>query len=214
MNRIETKRRIKRKNAPKQRWLRVVKLSVLLALAGMLRLYAGVMHDTDTESVSLTLSNVTIEEAFNVIEQETNFSFLCTDQTIDMTGKVSIRVENGEITDILNQLLKNTDIGYRIINRQIILARSRSFVFQREGVRERIQQDGRRITGTVVDQAGEPIIGASVMENGTTNGTATDVDGHFSLTVAENAVLRISFIGYITQEISDLRGGGAIPVYH
>jgi TonB-linked SusC/RagA family outer membrane protein len=176
-----------------------MKLSVLLTLVGVLRLYAGVTYSQNTESVSLTLSDVTIEEALNAIERETYYSFLFTDHTIDVSGKVSIRVENGEITDILNQLLTNTDIGYRIINRQIILAKSKSFVFQ---------QDGKRITGKVVDQNGETIIGANVLEKGTTNGTVTDVDGNFSLNVADRAVLQISFRGYITQEVRALSGGG------
>ncbi|MDR0743949.1 MAG: TonB-dependent receptor [Tannerella sp.] len=64
-----------------------------------------------------------------------------------------------------------------------------------------LQQNGIRITGTVVDQAGEPVIGANVIEKGTTNGTTTDVDGKFSLNAAANAILQISYIGYVTQEI-------------
>jgi TonB-linked SusC/RagA family outer membrane protein len=59
-----------------------------------------------------------------------------------------------------------------------------------------------RVTGTVVDQAGEPVIGATIVEKGITNGTTTDLDGHFSLNVRDNAVLQISYVGYITQEIT------------
>ncbi|MDR2765079.1 MAG: TonB-dependent receptor, partial [Tannerella sp.] len=65
------------------------------------------------------------------------------------------------------------------------------------------QQSKTRITGTVVDRTGEPVIGANLVEKGAvTNGTITDAEGHFSLNVAENAVLQVSYIGYITQEIS------------
>ncbi|MDR1455870.1 MAG: TonB-dependent receptor [Tannerella sp.] len=64
------------------------------------------------------------------------------------------------------------------------------------------QQRKIQITGTVVDdKTGESIIGANVMEKGTGNGTVTDVDGHFSLSVTENATLQVSYVGYITQEI-------------
>ncbi|MDR0756338.1 MAG: TonB-dependent receptor, partial [Tannerella sp.] len=71
-------------------------------------------------------------------------------------------------------------------------------------------QNTVRITGTVTDVNGEAVIGANILEKGTGNGTVTDVDGNFSLTVAESAVLQVSFIGYITQEVSALsaRGGG------
>ena len=62
-------------------------------------------------------------------------------------------------------------------------------------------QDSKSISGTVVDNTGEPLIGASVSVKGTTNGTATDIDGNFQLMVSENAVLVVSFLGYATQEV-------------
>lgn len=64
------------------------------------------------------------------------------------------------------------------------------------------QQDGRRITGTVTDGAGVPIIGVNIVEVGTTNGTITDVDGKFSFNVKNNATIHISYIGYLEQNIS------------
>ena len=64
-----------------------------------------------------------------------------------------------------------------------------------------MQQTKKQITGTVVDAAGEAVIGASVVEKGTTNGVITDLDGKFSLNVAPGATVEISFIGYATQEI-------------
>jgi TonB-linked SusC/RagA family outer membrane protein len=60
----------------------------------------------------------------------------------------------------------------------------------------------KKVSGTVIDTNGEPIIGANVVEKGTTNGNITDLDGLFALTVSENAVLQISYIGYISQEIA------------
>ncbi|MDR0844633.1 MAG: TonB-dependent receptor [Tannerella sp.] len=63
-------------------------------------------------------------------------------------------------------------------------------------------QDGKRISGTVVDTNNEPIIGANIVVKGTTNGIISDLDGQFELTVPNNAVLEISYIGYISQEIA------------
>lgn len=63
-----------------------------------------------------------------------------------------------------------------------------------------------RITGVVKDISGEPIIGASVVEKGTTNGVITDMDGRFSLSVASGATLQISYIGYLTQELKATTG--------
>lgn len=59
----------------------------------------------------------------------------------------------------------------------------------------------KQVTGVVKDATGETVIGASVVEKGTTNGVITDFDGVFKLTVSENAVLQISYIGYQTQEV-------------
>jgi TonB-linked SusC/RagA family outer membrane protein len=65
-----------------------------------------------------------------------------------------------------------------------------------------IRQQKKTITGTVVDKNGETIIGANIVEKGTTNGTVTDVDGFFSLQVEESATLHVSYIGYLSQEIT------------
>lgn len=59
-----------------------------------------------------------------------------------------------------------------------------------------------QVKGTVTDASGEPIIGASVVEKGTNNGVASDVEGNYSLTVAPNATLVVKYVGYVTQEIS------------
>lgn len=60
----------------------------------------------------------------------------------------------------------------------------------------------KKITGVVYDEAGLPVIGANILEKGTINGTITDMDGNFTLTVSDNATLLVSYIGYNQQEIS------------
>ncbi|MDR1582508.1 MAG: SusC/RagA family TonB-linked outer membrane protein, partial [Prevotellaceae bacterium] len=65
-----------------------------------------------------------------------------------------------------------------------------------------VQQQGRTITGTVVDSNNESIIGANVVEKGTTNGNITDVDGKFTITVRTGAILQVSYIGYRPQEVT------------
>lgn len=61
----------------------------------------------------------------------------------------------------------------------------------------------KTITGKIIDSTGEPVIGASVLVKGTTNGVISDIDGNFSLQgVAENATIQISFVGYKTQELA------------
>lgn len=64
-----------------------------------------------------------------------------------------------------------------------------------------VTQQTKKVTGTIIDASGTPIIGANVMVKGTTSGTITDINGHFSLDVSENSLLEVSYIGYITQSI-------------
>lgn len=73
------------------------------------------------------------------------------------------------------------------------------------------QQRAYQLTGTIVDGFGEPVIGANVVVKGTTNGTVTDIDGKFSLTVDPNTQLTVSFIGYISKEIT-LKGEKELKV--
>jgi len=65
-----------------------------------------------------------------------------------------------------------------------------------------INQQARRVTGTVTDAQGEPLLGVNVVERGTTNGTITDLDGKFSLDVAPNSALVFSYIGYLSQTVN------------
>ncbi|MDR2041051.1 MAG: carboxypeptidase-like regulatory domain-containing protein [Tannerella sp.] len=68
---------------------------------------------------------------------------------------------------------------------------------------EGLQQNRIRITGTVIDQAGEPVIGANIVEKGVAaNGTVTDADGKFAFEANAGAVLRVSYIGYVAQDIA------------
>lgn len=64
-----------------------------------------------------------------------------------------------------------------------------------------VQTEQMTVSGTIIDDSGLPVIGAGIFEKGTTNGTVTDIDGRFSITVNENAVLSISCVGYVTQEV-------------
>ena len=69
-----------------------------------------------------------------------------------------------------------------------------------------VQTEQMTVSGTIIDDSGLPVIGAGIFEKGTTNGTVTDIDGRFSITVNENAVLSISCVGYVTQEVQTAPG--------
>jgi len=144
-----------------------------------------------SQKMDLNLEKVTIKSFFTAIESKTDYTFMY--KNLDLTTPVTIKAEKTELTIILDRVLSPLNISYEISGKRIIL---------KEKNQERISEDKRAITGTVMDERGEPIIGANVVEKGSMNGTITDIDGKFSLNVTEDASLQISYIGYIQLEIS------------
>lgn len=65
-----------------------------------------------------------------------------------------------------------------------------------------VSQSKVTIKGVVVDERNEPIVGANIMEKGTSNGTISDIEGAFTLTVSSDAILKITFIGYVDKQLS------------
>lgn len=162
---------------------RKMKLILLFVAISFFQLSAVESYAQNTK-INLSLSNVTLEEAIKTIEANTQFVFFFSHSAIDMTKHVDLNVKNGNIKDVLNQILSS--YNYRIEDNKIVLL-------------GKVQQDGK-ITGVVSDAFG-PIAGANVVVKGTTNGTITDAGGKFSLEISPGAVLQVSYIGYLTKEI-------------
>jgi TonB-linked SusC/RagA family outer membrane protein len=146
-----------------------------------------------TASLSIDMSAKPIAQVLEKIEEQTDFHFFYNSKLLDMERKVSVKVKDKDIFSVLNQLFAGTNVRYRVIDKDIILT-----VNEIAGT----AQNSRRITGTVTDSNGEPIIGANIVEKGTTNGTITDFQGQYSLEVSNNATLTISYIGFISKEIA------------
>jgi len=136
--------------------------------------------------VSLDFTNSSYEQIFKTIEKETGYKFVYSTQDIDQSSLHSISVKNKDLKTTLNELFKNTDISYRITNKHISLYK-------------RVMKS---ISGTVADQSGEPIIGANVNVKDASIGTITDLDGKFSLSVPDDGILHISYLGYLSQNIA------------
>ncbi len=170
-----------------------MRITILLLFGIVLQAAAHSLY-SQSAKVSLDMRNATIEEVLQTIEEKSEFYFLYNSKLIDVDRKVNISVESQSIESVLRKLFGATDVGYKIEDRQIILSRKES------AANERLQEK-RTIKGIVADTNGEPVIGANIVEKGTTNGTISDLDGVFSLEVSPNAVLQVSYIGYINQEI-------------
>ncbi|MDR1456421.1 MAG: carboxypeptidase-like regulatory domain-containing protein, partial [Tannerella sp.] len=149
--------------------------------------------------IVLKKSSFSLEQIIDEIENQSHYLFVYTkDVNIGQVYKVDMKPAT--LQETLDKLFAGTEIHYAVEGSYIVLSaggKAPASFFDAAVA----QQTGRRISGTVVDEQGEPVIGANVLEKGTMNGNISDVNGAFTLTIPENAILQISFIGYVSQEI-------------
>jgi len=173
--------------------IRIMKVTILLIIGVFCTLSASTY--AQNHKVTINKKNSSIIDILKEIEEVSEFTFFFNDNRVDVSKKRSINIQNATIDEALNQIFKNTGYEYQIIDRQVLIKASG------EKTPERAQQE-KTVSGTVVDSNGEPVIGANVTVKNTTMGTITNMDGKFSLQIQNNPVLVISYIGYITQEVT------------
>lgn len=144
--------------------------------------------------VNIHLNNAKTQTVLEEIEKQTDYLFIYNTKEVDLNREVSVSAQDETVSKVLSAIFDGTNISYAMEGSNIML-------MEKPSTESAPQQDTRQITGTVVDAAGVPVIGANVMVKGTTNGTITDIDGKFMLEVAKDAILQVSYIGYTNQEI-------------
>ena len=165
------------------------------------------------KSISVQLSDVSLKEAMNRIESVSGYSFFYDENDIDLSARVSLSASNESLIDVLDAMLKSTGLTYEISKNQIVLyAISSENNNSTLSSSDRIQQSRVRIQGTIVDEMGQPVIGANIVEKGTTNGTISDMDGKFTLSVAEGSSIEITYIGFVNQLVKTPVGGGNLSI--
>ena len=146
--------------------------------------------------LSVHQKNVSISKVLDDIEQQTGYSILVRNSDIDTSKKVSVNMNDTSLDDILEKIFAGMNVKCEVSDKTISIYRPT------EVAQNRSNGEKHHVTGIVLDANGEPVIGANILEKGSgTNGTITDVEGRFSLDVASDATLVISYIGYDTQEI-------------
>lgn len=173
---------------------RIMRLTFFIVLLGLLRVSANVY--SQQTRMSLELNNVTLKEAFKEIEDHSNFVFFYNAGQVQLDQKVSLRIENKNIDEILAGLFRDKPITYKVIDRRIVLYPKTEDEFSYD------LQQSQPVKGKVTDPAGEPLPGVTIVIKGTSVGTITDSEGSYSLKdVPENGNLLFSFVGMKTQEI-------------
>lgn len=159
-------------------------------------MFAFVGTSAQTGTVTVKLRNASVKELFSVIEKQTSYRFSYRDAEIKGKGNVTISATNRELKQLLEGELSKLGLKYAVSGNKIIVT----------PVAAAASAQPKKVTGKVVDANGEPVIGATIKEQGTANGTITDFDGNFTLDVADNAMLEVSYIGYKSQELQAVAG--------
>jgi len=188
-------------------FFRIMRISIFLLFVCMFQLMA-VNTDAQNAVIRIDARTLTIGELLKEIEDQTGYLVVFRNKDVDTDLSVRIKKGEAKVSAYLNDAFSGTDIGYEFENNYIILTQ-KQIVAENTSVLQ--QTNRKRITGTVTDNYGDPIIGANVMEKGTQNGSITDLDGHFALSVEDDAVLTVSYIGYLTKE-AQVKGKSVINV--
>lgn len=182
-------------------FIKIMKIYLLFLFAFTFQLVANNTFAQDAV-IELKSNSVTVNQLFNEIEKQTDYLIVYSNREVNTSQKVNLKNRSGKVSEYLNETFNETDIGYYFENNYIVLSKKLSDNQIVETIASMITQQKRKtITGKVVNTQGEAIIGANIIEVGTTNGTITDLNGDFSLIVEDNAILQISYVGYINQQI-------------
>ncbi len=140
------------------------------------------------QAIDLKLTNVTVKEAIEALNQRENYSVAIKSAGVDMQRRVSISAQNASIDEVLAQIFADQDISYTITGKSISVTKAAP---------KSLAADKNQLKGVVKDNLGLPVPGATIIVDGTNNGTTTMSNGDFSLeNVKLPAKLVISFIGY------------------
>lgn len=172
-----------------------MKLSIFLFILSLFQLQANNSYGQRTK-VTVDLNNVTYEEIFETIEEQTEFKFFYNINDVDTSRKTSIKVFKEKIFVILDELFQNSDVEYKVNGKQIILVpKSKSF---QSPTKKKLNQ--LNVQGVVTDTTGMPMPGVTVIVKGKNRGTTTDINGRYSIPVEPEDILIFSFVGFRTIE--------------
>ena len=164
--------------------LLTMKLASIILLLSVLQVSANVYSQV---TVNLDVKSQSIREVIKSIEQQSQVRFFYSDDLLVMDDLIDIKADNKNIIGVLDDIFLGSSLTFKAYDNNLIVI----------APRELLQQ--KRITGTIVDETGNPLPGVNVQIEGTTVGSISDISGKYVIEVPnDNVVLVFSFIGYTT----------------
>jgi TonB-linked SusC/RagA family outer membrane protein len=173
---------------PSKKTMRTAAMFMIYLFTG---LYAGA--DTRAQEITIKLESLQLKQAIQETEKQTVLRFLYNEAVIPADKKVSITARNMPVNEFLDKMFNGTGIGYTIRDNNLIVLSPPQSATNND--------PDRLIQGRVVDEAGSPMNGVSITVKGTQQGTVTDANGNFSIQVPDQAVLVVSAVGYLPEEV-------------
>lgn len=170
---------------------RLLKSMLVLTLAGAPLQWA-------CAQITLKMGKTTVGKVVRSIQSQMDYKFFYDDAVASLPVK-GINVQNASLRSVLSSLLQDKDVNFTIEDKFVYLKLRESSVAPKRQTRQIGKT--RKFSGTVLDENGEPVIGASVVDKVTKVGTVTDMDGNFMLDVAEGTELTISYVGYSDRKV-------------
>ena len=168
----------------------------LLCIAVMLLMPCFTISALAQEArISLNMQNATLRDVIAKIENQSKVYFTYNHNQIDVNKTVSINATDQTLNQVLEQLFIGSDTGYKVEDGHIVL-------FKKDAPQVVAAGQKRTIKGIITDDKGVPVIGASILEKNTLNGTVTEIDGTYTMTLEKSDVIVVSCIGYATKEIT------------
>lgn len=168
----------------------------LLCIAVMLLMPCFAISALAQEArISLNMQNATLRDVIAKIENQSKVYFTYNHNQIDVNKTVSINATDQTLNQVLEQLFIGSDTGYKVEDGHIVL-------FKKDAPQVVAAGQKRTIKGIITDDKGVPVIGASILEKNTLNGTVTEIDGTYTMTLEKSDVIVVSCIGYATKEIT------------
>jgi TonB-linked SusC/RagA family outer membrane protein len=161
----------------------------LLLLVCLFFLQANVFAQNNVR-ISIKNDNITVKEALQEVEKQSKMSVAFNESKLNGDKQLRLSISDQPLEKALTDILAGTDFGFQLKDGYIMIV-----------PKKKEQSETKTITGRILDENGEPLIGSTIGIQGSTTGTIADVDGNFSLTASVGDVITISFVGYEPQNI-------------
>lgn len=157
-------------------------------------------------NVTINADSSPLKSVIEQIEKQTDYRFIYNKDVVDLNHSVTLKVTNAPLENVLPRLFDKSDIAYSVEKKQIVLNKKNSATETKKkktiGNTQASESGSIQVSGTVIDENEEPLVGVTVMEAGTGNGTVTDLDGNFYLNVkSKDSQLKMSYLGYEPYEV-------------